>query len=171
MSTLVLTVVGEDRPGLVQALADAVAAHGGNWERSRLTELAGLFSGIVLVEAPDERSEELRAALRELEGVLHVGVHRAPGRAAASGGQVVVLDLLGNDRPGIVKEVSSVFGRHAVSIDELTTDTREAPMTGGVLFEAHLVAPLSDATDLDALRADLEQLASEMMVDITLDAS
>ena len=103
--------------------------------------------------------------------MLHVGVHAAPGSAEAPPGQVVTLDLLGNDRPGIVKEVAAVFHRHGVSIDELTTDTRDAPMSGGVLFEAHLVAPLVATTDLDALRADLERLASELMVDITLDAS
>ena len=168
---MVLTVIGEDRPGLVQTLADAVASHGGNWERSRMTELAGLFAGIVVIEAPDDRGAAFRGALHDLAGVLHVGVHRAPGRADVTPGQVITLDLLGNDRPGIVKEVAGVFGRHGVSIDELSTDTRDAPMSGGVLFEAHLVAPLSDATDLDALRGDLERLASELMVDITLDAS
>ncbi|WP_232549367.1 glycine cleavage system protein R [Propioniciclava soli] len=168
---MVLTVIGEDRPGLVQTLADVVTAHGGNWERSRMTELAGLFAGIVVIEAPDDRGEAFRGALHELGGVLHVGVHHAPGRSDAPTGQVITLELLGNDRAGIVKEVAAVFSRHGVSIDELTTDTREAPMAGGVLFEARLVAPLSDATDLDALRADLERLADELMVDITLAAS
>ncbi len=175
MSTLVLTVIGEDRPGLVQALADAVASHAGNWERSQLAHLAGTFAGIVVVEVPDDRADGLRAALDALAGVLHVGVHAAPGSPGAAAAaateatatRVVTLDLLGNDRPGIVKELSGVFTRHGLSIDELTTDTRDAPMAGGRLFEAHIVA--TGTADTDAVRDDLERLASELMVDIDLD--
>ena len=63
MATLVLTVIGDDRAGLVNALADVVTAHGGNWERSQLAELAGKFAGIVQVSVADERADELAAAL------------------------------------------------------------------------------------------------------------
>ena len=176
-----LTVIGEDRPGLVQALAGVVASHEGKWERSKLANLAGTFAGVGVVEVPDDRADDLRAALDTLAGVLHVGVHAAPGAPGSSAPgaagaaaateapvtQVVTLDLLGNDRPGIVKELSGVFARHGLSIDELTTDTRDAPMAGGRLFEAHIVA--TGTADTDAVRDDLERLASELMVDIDLD--
>ena len=49
MATLVLTLIGDDRAGLVNAVAEVVARHGGNWERSQMAELAGKFAGIVLV--------------------------------------------------------------------------------------------------------------------------
>ena len=182
---MVLTVAGTDRPGLIEALARIVHDHGGNWEHGRLAELAGLFAGLVVVDVPDGRADGLRAALRELDATLHVGVHEAPAAGAPSrpanpahdpgdgGGRpparTLTLGLVGNDHPGIVQDLSAVFARHGVSIDHLHTDTRDAPMDGARLFEARLVAPLDAAADLDALRADLETIAAELMVDLTLD--
>ena len=170
MATLVLTVIGDDRAGLVNALADAVSAHGGNWERSQLAELAGKFAGIVLVSVPDERADELSAALRPLAGLLEVSVHPGASTDAAPADTQVQVDLIGNDHPGIVRDVSGVLARHGVSIDRLLTETREAPMAGGLLFEAHLTAGVPVGQDLGALQADLERLATELVVDITVAA-
>ena len=39
--SLVMTVMGEDRPGLVEALARTVSERGGNWLESRMSHLAG----------------------------------------------------------------------------------------------------------------------------------
>ena len=170
MATLVLSVIGDDRAGLVNALADVISAHGGNWERSQLAELAGKFAGIVVVGVPDERSDELAAALQPLAGLLEVAIH--PGlqsKPAPAAGQVQN-DLIGNDHPGIVRDVSGVLASHGLSIERLLTETREAPMAGGLLFEAHLTAPLAADHDLVALQSDLEHLASEILVDISLAA-
>ncbi len=75
VSSLVLTVVGDDRAGLVTALAEVVSAHGGNWEHSQLAELAGTFAGIVVVSVPDDRVGALRESLDLLDGMLKVTVH------------------------------------------------------------------------------------------------
>ena len=171
MTPLVLTVIGDDRSGLVKAIASAVTEHGGNWERSEMAELAGKFAGIVLVTVPDDRVESFTAAMEPLHGLLDVTVQRA---RADDGTEPVVrwtLELLGADRPGIVTEISTVLERHGVNIDALATSTREAPMAGEMLFEANVALETTSATDLEALRHDLEGLANELMVDIDLDAS
>jgi glycine cleavage system regulatory protein len=169
MATLVLTVIGDDRAGLVNALADVVTAHGGNWERSQLAELAGKFAGIVQVRVPDDRADELVAALQPLAGLLDVTVHT--GSAEPDGAaQRIQVDLVGNDHPGIVRDVSGVLSRYGISIEKLITETREAPMAGGLLFEAHLTAPVPADQDLAGLQADLERLATEIVVDITVAA-
>ena len=176
MATLVLTVIGDDRAGLVNALAEAITAHGGNWERSQLAELAGKFAGIVLVTVPDDRADELADAVQPLAGLLEVSVHAGvPGAdravpAEPATHEHVQVDLVGNDHPGIVRDVTGVLTRHGISIERLITDTREAPMAGGRLFEAHLTAPVPGGADLDSLQADLERLATEIVVDITLAA-
>lgn len=171
MATLVLTVIGDDRAGLVNALADVVTAHGGNWERSQLAELAGKFAGIVLVRVPDERAEELASALTPLSGLLEVALHSATDSAGpAPDVQHIQVDLVGNDHPGIVRDVSGVLSRHGISIEKLITETREAPMAGGRLFEAHLTAPVPPGQDLGGLQDDLERLAAEIVVDITVAA-
>ena len=172
MPRLVLTVIGDDRAGLVSALADVVTAHDGNWEDSQLAELAGKFAGIVVVGVPAERVDELTAALRGLDGLLevtsHPGSEEAPGSGEDAGSRRLTVDLLGNDHPGIVREVSSVLSRHDLSIETMTTGTREAPMAGGLLFEAHVVVRVPADADAGALRADLERLATELLVDIAV---
>jgi len=168
-TTLVLTVIGDDRAGLVKALADVIEQGGGNWERSHLSELAGKFAGIVTVTAPDDRVEALRAALAPLEGLLQVAVHDAAGAAvplARESRQELRIALLGNDRPGIVGAVSGVLARHDLSVAELQSTTRDAPMAGGRLFEAKALVTVPAGADLAAIRADLEELATEIMVDL-----
>src|SRR6266508_1909096 len=151
---LVLTVIGDDRVGLVEALAETVSTHGGNWEHSQMAELAGKFAGIVVVTVPADRATDLTGALRALDGLLEISAH--PGTDAAAdqrSWRLLRLDLIGNDPPGIVHDVSAALG---------------APMAAGMIFEAHAVARVTPSSDPAALRADLEDLATELMVDITL---
>ncbi len=168
MTTLILTVAGADRPGLVSAVADVVEAHGGNWENSQLSELAGVFAGVIEISVAAERAEELGSALRALEGLLTVDVRTGADENPESSDRLT-LSVLGNDRPGIVREVSSVLSDHALSIESMTTETRDAAMAGGRLFESTVTATTPASADLDALRADLERIAAEIQVDITLE--
>jgi glycine cleavage system regulatory protein len=169
VTTLVLTVVGDDRVGLVKALADIVSSNGGNWERSHLAELAGTFAGIVLVTVPDRRAERLQEALAPLQGLLDVSVRTtAPDPVAPAGRRQVRLELLGNDRPGIVAAVSGILARHGLGVADLQTATRGAPMTGGLLFEASAVVTVDSVDSLDAVRTALEELATEILVDVSV---
>ncbi|MFZ0529492.1 MAG: ACT domain-containing protein [Propionicimonas sp.] len=168
MSSLVLTVVGDDRAGLVAALADVVTAHGGNWEHSQLAELAGTFAGIVVVAVPDGRVAEFTAALTELDGLLKVTAHPGAAAEVPTHWQGLTLSVLGNDHPGIIRDISAALSRHQLSIESLTSQTLDAPMSGGRLFEAQVVARVPEGADLGEIRADLERLASEILVDLAL---
>jgi glycine cleavage system regulatory protein len=154
----------------VAAVADVVDAHGGNWENSSLAELAGTFAGVIEVSVADDRSAELSSALRGLQGqgLLTLAVLTGTPEATTADDQVLELQVLGNDRPGIVREISTVLSTHALSIEELATETRDAAMAGGRLFEASVTAKVPASVDIDALRADLERIAAEIQVDITL---
>lgn len=168
MATLVLTVTGADRAGLVSSLSTSVADHGGSWLTSRMARLAGTFAGVVLVEVPDDRVEAFRHGVSGLaEAGLEVAIKPA-GPAPATAGIPLRLNLIGHDRPGIVHQISAALAAHGASIDQLQTQTREAPMAGGVLFEveADVIAP--PGTDLSGLRAALEEIADELMVDVEL---
>ncbi|ALX65791.1 glycine cleavage system protein R [Microbacterium sp. XT11] len=169
MTTLILTVAGADKPGLVAAVADVVDAHDGNWENSRLAELAGTFAGVIEVSVSADRAGELERALSALDGLLTVAVRTGTApEAPADDERLLGISVLGNDRPGIVREVSGVLSAHALSIEELTTETRDAAMAGGRLFEASVSAKVPASVDVAALRADLERLATEIQVDITV---
>jgi glycine cleavage system regulatory protein len=168
MATFILTVIGEDRPGLVSALSAPINAHDASWQRSQMSRLAGKFAGIVLVSVADDRLDALTADLTALEAQgLQVSLERADEPAEREAVRLH-LELLGADHPGIVAEVSAALAARGVSIEELTTDVREAPMAGGTLFEARAVLTAPPATSTEALAAMLEGIADELMVEIRL---
>jgi glycine cleavage system regulatory protein len=168
MADLVLTLIGLDRPGLVEAVAERVTAHGGNWLESRMAHLAGHFAGLLHVELPDERVHALEGALRELEALgLRVVVHGGTVPSAERP-RTMRLEATGQDHPGIVRDISQVLVRHRVNIAELTTDRLSAPMAGGPLFVARARLDVPAGVDSDRLRRDLETIAHDLMVDLTL---
>lgn len=170
MANLVLTLVGEDRPGLVSAVAKAVSDNDGSWDTGQLAQLAGKFAGIVLVAVPDEKRSDLVTALEALaaEGLSVSVTEGSPTGGSLASGTPLRLYLVGDDRPGIVQQISAVLAGQQISIERLETLTRPAPMTNEPLFEAtaELVAP--EGLDRDQLTAALESLANELMVDLDL---
>jgi glycine cleavage system regulatory protein len=168
MTDLVLTLIGPDRPGLVESVAERVTAHGGNWLESRMARLAGQFAGILRAEVPAEGLEPLKAALQALERQgLRVVVAAA---VAESTGETTAMELqaVGQDHPGIVRDISRVLAGHGVNIEELTTDRPSAPMSGGLLFRAQARLHVPSGLDVRVLREDLERIANDLMVDLTL---
>ena len=166
--SLILTVIGDDRPGLVGELAQVISAHQGNWLQSSMAQLAGKFAGIVEVSVDEAQADALRNALGQLAG-LKVTVESALPQKSALTGRRLKLALVGHDRIGIVREVSQVLAHHAVNVESLETHTSSAPMSAAVLF--HAIAELTAAPDLDvaALTGELERISNDLMVDITLD--
>ena len=168
MSALVLTVIGDDRPGLVSAVSAVVSARGASWEQSQMARLGGKFAGILLVDVPEGQTSALTEDLRALEAEgLHVSVEPA-GEPAEDEVARLRLDLLGADRSGIVAEISAALADRGVGIEELSTGVREAPMAGGMLFEASAVLAAPPTVGGDELRRVLEALADELMVEISL---
>lgn len=167
-SDLILTVIGDDRPGLVESLATTIAAEQGNWLESSMSQLSGKFAGIVRVSVPDDRVAALKAALAALPG-LRITAEDAQPAEQTKGLRRLKLSLVGHDRVGIVREVSQVLARHAVNVEDLETFTASAPMSADILFHAN--AELTAAATLDALAliADLERISNDLMVDINLD--
>src|SRR5262245_2256078 len=122
---LVMTIIGPDRPGLVESVAAIVAEHGGNWLESRMSRLGGQFAGILRVEAPTERESALRSALKQLEPqglTVVVQPDKAPAPPAPAAAQLSSLDIIGHDRPGIVRQISRTLTQHGVNVEELETE-------------------------------------------------
>ena len=167
MSTsLVLTVIGNDRPGLVEALSAAISAHQGNWLESSLSRLAGQFAGIVRVALPAAQVGSLQGALRGLSDLQITTAISATEPKAE--GRMLLLALVGHDRIGIVKEVTQVLARHAVNVEKLTTYTASAPMSAETLFHANAELRAAPSLDARALKSELEHLSDDLMVDITI---
>lgn len=172
MTSLVVTLIGPDRPGMVSAVSDAATAHGANWTDSLMANFAGQFAGIVQLDVPAAKSDALAAALRSLESPeLRIVVAHAQAGATGPATRRLQLDLVGHDRPGIIHSISSQLAQHGVSIDKLQTRISSGAMSGEQMFQmnAQLTVPL--ALDADTLQAALEGLANELMVDISFDAA
>ncbi|MDX2188182.1 MAG: ACT domain-containing protein [Opitutaceae bacterium] len=169
IATLVMTVMSPDRPGLVEQVAGTVASHGGNWLESRMCRLGGQFAGIIRVEVDAAKAAALSDAVRALEAQgMAVTAKSEEETAAAAQGTLGILELVGNDRPGILLQISRVLASHKVNVEELSSERVSAPMDGTMLFQAKARVLVPASVVMPALRADLERIASDLMVDVKL---
>lgn len=167
-TSVIVTLLGPDRPGLVSAVAARASAGGANWMESRMAQLAGQFAGVVRLEVEEGGADRLEQMLRGLEAEgLRIAIERGVAPAVA-GPRHVQLELVGHDRPGIVRDISAVLARHGVSIEALETACESASMSGEPLFRARAELAVPAGVTLDAVRDDLEALANELMVDLEL---
>jgi glycine cleavage system regulatory protein len=163
-----LSVIGSDRPGLTEALAGAILSAGGNWLESHLSRLGGLYVGSVLVALEGDKVDALRQAVAAVDAQgLEVRLSPAADDADAAG-EALRFSLVGQDRPGIVRQVTAALSSLDVNIETFDTSVSAEPHSGAPLFhiDAHLRLPggLSAAR----VQAALEAISGEIMVDIAL---
>lgn len=169
---LVLTFVGDDRPGLISEISQVVAAHGGTWLESRSARLAGKFAGILLVQLPDESVIPLESALAKLApSGLRVSIERGAAGEAEKAARLVALEIIGHERPGIVRDVTQALTGLGVNIEEFASGLRGEPFTGVQMFHGSARLSVPEGLKLERLRKALEKLAAEIMVDLTVDDS
>ena len=163
---LVITLVGADRTGLVESVARVVAEHEGNWLESRMCRLGGEFAGILRVEIPAEKKSALLAALQIISG-LNVVIQPTQSAVVATSRRQTKLEIVGSDRPGIVREITSALARANVNVEEFFSELVSAPMSGETLFKASARLQLPERCDLAALKRDLEKIAADLLVDVS----
>ncbi len=167
--SLVMTVIGPDRPGLVEAVAGLVAEHGGNWLESRMSRLGGQFAGILRVELPSEKEATLIAGVRALASRgLTVVAHpdqSAPGSVPA---RLQILEVVGQDRPGIVREISHALANFGINVEELHTEVASAAMSGETLFKATARLKIPESCNVAEVRRMLEKIEGDLIVEISL---
>ena len=159
-----MTVLAPDRPGIVKALSETVAAHGGNWLESRMARLAGQFAGIVRVEVDAPRADALLAAL---EGLPDIDLRaRREETPADTHRHLLRLDVVGNDRPGIVRELSAAIAGAGANLEDLQTQLESAPMAGHPLFHAIASIALPPGSSAGDLVAAIEKLSEDVAVTV-----
>ncbi len=167
MVSFVLTIIGPDRVGIVQKLSRAITAANGNWVESRMSQLAGKFAGLLRVDVPADNAQALLSALEDLPD-LRVVVERAEASGPSEFSEVV-LNLMGADHPGIVHQVAQVLAALGVNVEELNTECIPAPMTGEPLFQATVTLNVPPSVSLDTVCQALEEIASDLMVDVSVE--
>jgi len=168
--SLVMTIIGPDRPGLVDSVAAMVAEHGGNWLESRMSHLGGQFAGILRVAAPAEKESALVEGLRGLGSRgLAVVVYPDISKAVPQTARLTALEIVGQDRPGIVRQISHALASHGVNVEELHTECGSAAMSGETLFKARAKLSLPASCDVGAIRKTLEKIAEDLIVEISFE--
>lgn len=168
-TNFVLTVIGDDKPGLVGSLSQIIANNSGNWLESSMSQLAGKFAGILLVSVADKNADRLIEELNGLSSQLTLVIEKAEGAIAEVTSQTVQMNLVGNDRPGIVREISSALSNMSVNVEQLNTECVPAPMSGAALFKTKASLKVPTDLALEELQSKLEQLADDLIVEIELE--
>jgi glycine cleavage system regulatory protein len=169
-ATLVLTLIGVDRPGLVRAISNVAAKHGANWEASRMARLGGKFAGLLLVTLEPARAEALRRDLEALsDHGLRVVVEESAQVEPRQAWLTAKLELIGTDRVGITHQVAQTLAELGVNVDELSTECTSAPISGGELFKLSATLAFPSSLSIDRVRTELERVENDLMVDISVD--
>ena len=169
-TSLIVTAIGKDRPGIVSLLSERAQGFGANWAGSRMTNIAGQFAGMVHFQVASENANALTAALRSLESEgLRIVIARSDAPVVPAGQRIVGLELVAPDRPGIVRDLSKNLAERSVSIEDLQTEIVGAAAPDKHLFKVKALLVVPDALSNESLRQTLQALAIEMMVDIALD--
>lgn len=165
--SFLFAVIGPDRPGLVELMSDTVVAHQGNWLDSRMASLADHFVGVARVTIPENNAQAFASALQQLEETgLRVMLQPADNAPTEAPGRKLAIQLMGHDRPGIIREISHVLHKHSVNIRELKTGAEGGPMSGETIFRATAEIDLPPPLSIEQLKRDLEALSQEIMVDL-----
>ena len=166
-TSIVLTIIADDQPGIINTVSKALYNHGGGWTDSSMSSLAGQFAGILLASVPSKEADACVEELRQLRTQgLHVVAHVSGESSTTEETHEYILDLVGNDRRGIVHDISTILANHNVNVLNLDTISESASMGGGDLFKARAELVVPASADIDALEDELENIANELMVDI-----
>ena len=169
-TNLLLTYVGEDRPGIVQELSALVSSHGGNWLESKMSRMGGRFAGIALVEISTPHVEGLRSEITQIPG-LSVYLEESGVPETDSDTLAYQLNIVGLDRTGILQEVTTEMSRQSINVIDLETSVRAAPMSGDKMFFADAQVLVPSDVDLADLHDRLDLVANELGIDILLELS
>ena len=170
MTSVVMTLVGPDRPGLVEKVSDVIRRHDGNWLESRMAHLAGQFAGIVRIEVQHDRLADLTEQLQSLsDQQLTIVTATDSGAFEPPLSSPMTVQVVGNDRPGIVKRISAVLSSHDVNVEELSTECIDAPHSGGSIFQATARLRIPEGMPVELLQDELERIAADLMIDITIE--
>ncbi|ACE84457.1 glycine cleavage system protein R [Cellvibrio japonicus] len=170
-SQLILTVICDDKPGIVEQLAQTISNHQGNWLESRMSHLAGKFAGILQVAVNEIHKASLRQALTDLHSKGFKIIVEDALSVTPSDCRQFSFTVVGADRPGIVREIAQAFSVRHINMGELETACSSMPWSGEPLFEASGIIEVPKSVNLNDLYDQLDKIADDLAIDIRLESS
>ncbi len=168
IKNLIITLISDDKPGVVETVSKIITEHQGNWLESQLAKLAGKFAGVIRIQLEDSRQKALENAL-SANNDIHVQIHEDHSAvAAANTTQILSFHATGPDRPGIVREISSTLAQYKINLEKLDTRVSSMPYSGDPMFEAEGQMAVPESIDRHELAERFDQIADSLAMDITL---
>ena len=164
--TLVLTAMGSDRQGILAKISDTIDNHGGSWFESKVARFAGQFTGILKFDCPDEHHDELLAALELIDGIKVQLVRDyvdVPDRVTKN----FAFEIIGNHRPGIMKQVATAISKVGANIHEFITERDSCPQAGHILFRAVGSVEVVEDFNITTISDVLHDIGADLSVKIT----
>jgi glycine cleavage system transcriptional repressor len=168
----VLTAVGPDRPGLVDAISKFILEAHCNIEDSRMAVLGGEFAMLILVSAEEAGVETVLGSAARAGTAAGLTIHakrtEAPGAAAATDTVPYELNAFSMDHPGIVQQVAHYLGERRINVRALDTRVTPAPVSGQPLFALHALIDIPTSMRVRDLRTGLEEIGDQENIDVEL---
>lgn len=168
---LVISALGEDHPGIVNALSRTILEHGCNIEDSRMTVLGGEFAAMLLVEGKWNTLAKIENALPELERQLGLTIiaKRTGERATGRNLLPYAVDVVSMDHPGIVNNLAGFFADRNINIEDMATSTYAAAHTGTPMFSVHMTVGIPADMHIGALREEFMDYCDGLNLDAVLE--
>lgn len=167
---LILTIISDDKPGIIKQIAKIVSEHDGNWLESQLNQLGGKFAGVVRLSLLETNIDSLSKSLNQLEQHnIQIQLDTLPTTEQQPQKRTANFTATGPDRSGIVLEITQALTEYNINVEDLTTNCTSMPYSGDPLFEAKGSVNIPDSTDLDLLLEQLDNIANKLGVDVVLE--
>ncbi len=166
--SIVITLIGDDRPGIVESIAKVIVDYQGEWVESRMANLSGKFTGLLRANLPEDQCEAFTEALKKQASDLKISIEQVDAAQDVSDERSYRLELLGQDQSGIVHRITSLLAQNGATVDDMETEVVDASMSGEKLFKASIILRLAEGNSIEQLSEVLEDLANELIVDIEL---
>lgn len=170
---LVISALGEDRPGIVNDLSEQILQSGANILDSRMTRLGGEFAILMMVEGNWNAIAKLEHGLPSAQQTLGLTIttRRTRGETEPSGRQEMPysVDVVSIDHPGIVNQLAGFFSRQNINIQDLYTDSYRAAHTGARMFSVTMTIGIPDSVNIARLRDEFLEFCDSLNLDAVLE--
>ena len=165
MKSILVSVLGEDKPGLIDGLSEIILSYEGDWVESRMSSFEGKFAGIIKVNVPSKNIDKLGKKLVASNLGLKIVCEETKSHALQPF-KSYNIELIGQNHTGIINKLSHALVALGGNVEEIKSEIIEASMSGEKLFKAEITLHIPTTVEEYVIRDQLEDIANEMMVEI-----
>lgn len=168
---LVISALGEDRPGIIDTLSHAISTLDCNIADSRMTVLGGEFAILLMIEGPWNQLAKLEDQIPELQRSLGLTIisKRTEIRSDEKNILPYIVEVVALDHPGIVHQLANFFSQRNINIEDMNTTNYSAPHTGTQMFSVNIGIGIPANIQIAELREEFIEFCDAMNLDAVME--